>query len=186
VLHLNAVDVPLVAALAVVNTSILSSDVIANGDPATDAIGTGPFMLESWEPDQKTVLKANPDYWGDGPYVDGIEIRIIPEEASILAAMRAGEIDFALFNDPLIATLIDDPNITLNRTPDISYHVLQLRASVEPLNILEVRQAISCAIDRQRWWIRQRSEGSYRAVTMPPSVSGGRIVHTPDLDKRKS
>ncbi len=189
VLHLNAVDVPLVAALAVVNTSILSSDVIANGDPATDAVGTGPFMLESWEPDQKTVLKANPDYWGDGPYVDGIEIRIIPEEASILAAMRAGEIDFALFNDPLIATLIDDPNITLNRTPDISYHVLQLRASVEPLNILEVRQAISCAIDRQA--VVDTAALGEGEVTGPLTMPAFRLpvdelfCYTPDLDKAK-
>jgi hypothetical protein len=32
-----------------------------------NANGTGAFMLESREPDTKTVLKANPDYWGKGP-----------------------------------------------------------------------------------------------------------------------
>jgi peptide/nickel transport system substrate-binding protein len=82
--------------------------------------------------------------------VDAIEIRTIPDEASILAALRAGTVDFALLNDPLIATLlVDDENIVLHRTPTLSYNVLQLRAAVEPLNILEVRQAMSCAIDRQ-------------------------------------
>ncbi|MCI0714094.1 MAG: ABC transporter substrate-binding protein [Chloroflexi bacterium] len=150
VLNLTLPDVPLVAALTAVNTVILSSDVIANGDPTTDVVGTGPFVLDSWVPEEQTILSANPDFWGEGPFLDGIEIRIIPEEASILAALRAGEIDFALLNDPLIATLlVDEPGIILNRSADISYHVLQLRAAVEPLNILEVRQAISCAIDRQ-------------------------------------
>ncbi len=150
VLNLSLPDVPLVAALTSVNTVILSSDVIANGDPTTDVVGTGPFVLDSWEPEQKTILSANDDYWGEGPYLDGIEIRIIPEEASIMAAIRAGEIDFALLNDPLIATLlVGEADVVLNRTPDISYHVLQLRAAVEPLDKLEVRQAISCAIDRQ-------------------------------------
>jgi peptide/nickel transport system substrate-binding protein len=107
-------------------------------------------MLESWTPEEKTILQANPDWWGEGPFVDGIEMRVIPDEASILAALRAGEIDFALLNDPLIATLlIDDPTVTLNRAPSIAYHVFQLNAAREPLDKLEVRQAISCAIDRQ-------------------------------------
>jgi peptide/nickel transport system substrate-binding protein len=190
VLHLNTVDVPLLAALTSRNASILSSDVIANGDPAKDAIGTGPFMLDSWEPDQKTVLKANPNWWGDGPYLDGIEIRIIPEESSILAALRAGEIDFALFLDPLIATLVNDPNITLNRTPDIAYHALMLRASVEPLNILEVRQAISCAIDRQA--VIDTAALGEGQVTGPLTMPAWRVpldelfCYTPDLDKAKA
>ncbi|MCL4237357.1 MAG: ABC transporter substrate-binding protein [Anaerolineae bacterium] len=150
VLNLTLPDVPLVAALSSINTAILSSEVIASGDPTADVVGTGPFMLESWQPEEKTVLKANPSYWGDGPFVDGIEIRIIPDEATIMAALRAGEVDFVMFNDPLIATLpVGDATFTINRAPEISYHALQLRAAVEPLDKLEVRQAISCAIDRQ-------------------------------------
>ncbi len=150
VLNLSLPDVPLVTALTSVNLVIMSSDVIANGDPTVDVIGTGPFVLDNWEAEQKTELSANTDYWGEGPYLDGIEIRIIPEEATIMAALRAGEIDFALFNDPLIATLlIDQPGVVLHRTPDLSYHVMQLQPTREPLDKLEVRQAISCAIDRQ-------------------------------------
>ncbi|MCC6798974.1 MAG: ABC transporter substrate-binding protein [Anaerolineae bacterium] len=150
VLNLNTADVPLVGALTTVNAVILSSDVIASGDPTTDVVGTGPFKLDRWVPEEKTTLSANPDWWGEGPFVDGIEMRVIPDEASILAALRAGEIDFALLNDPLIATLlIGDPTIVLNRAPAIAYHVLQLNAARPPLDILEVRQAISCAVDRQ-------------------------------------
>ncbi|HML25030.1 MAG TPA: ABC transporter substrate-binding protein [Aggregatilinea sp.] len=150
VLNLSEPDVPLLAALATTNAVILSSDVIANGDPATETIGTGPFMLDSWVPEETTTLTANPNWWGDGPYVDGIEMRVIPDEASILAALRAGTVDFALLNDPLVATLlIDDPDVVLNRAPSIAYHVLQLNAANPPLDKLEVRQAISCAIDRQ-------------------------------------
>ena len=150
VLNLSIADVPLLTALSSANTMILSSDVIANGDPITDAIGTGPFVLESWTPEENTLLSANDNWWGEGPNIDGIEIRIIPDEATIFAALRAGEIDFAMLNDPLIATLpTDGSDVIINRAPDIAYLVLQLRASVEPLNILEVRQAIACAINRQ-------------------------------------
>lgn len=150
VLNLSLADVPLVAALATTNIAIIPSELIESGDPATTPVGTGPFKLDNWTPDEVTNLSAFADYWGEGPFVDGVEIRIIPDEATIMAALRAGEIDFAMFNDPLIATLpTGDADITINRAPDLSYHVLQLRASEEPLNILEVRQAISCAIDRQ-------------------------------------
>jgi len=150
VFNLSDPDVPLLAALATTNAAIVDSADIESGDVATVANGTGPFSLENWTPDQTTTLAANADWWGDGPQVDGIEIRIIPDETSILAALRAGTIDFALLNDPLVATLlVDDPTIVLNRVPSIAYHVLRLRGAVPPLDQLEVRQAISCAIDRQ-------------------------------------
>jgi peptide/nickel transport system substrate-binding protein len=150
VLNLSEPDVPLLTALASLNAAMVDSADIESGDVATVANGTGPFKLDSWTQDQTTTLLANADWWGDGPNIDGIQINIIPEEASILAALRAGTVDFALLNDPLVATLLkDDPTITLNRVPSLSYHVLQLRAAEPPLDKLEVRQAISCAIDRQ-------------------------------------
>lgn len=150
IFNLSGPDVPLLTALAGVNASIVPSEMIESGDFASTAIGTGPFKLDSWTPEEVTMLSANEDWWGEGPFIDGIEVRIIPDEASILAALRAGEIDFALLNDPLIATLlVDDPTVILNRVPAIAYHVLQLNPSREPMDKLEVRQAISCAIDRQ-------------------------------------
>jgi peptide/nickel transport system substrate-binding protein len=150
VFNLSEPDAPFLAALATVNAAIVDSADIESGDVATVANGTGPFKLDKWTPDQTTTLSANADWWGDGPNIDGIEIRIIPDEASILAALRAGTVDFANLNDPLVATLlVDDPTIVLNRVPTLSYHVFQLHATTAPLDKLEVRQAISCAIDRQ-------------------------------------
>jgi peptide/nickel transport system substrate-binding protein len=150
VFNLSEPDVPLLAALATTNAAIVDSADIESGDVATVANGTGPFVLDNWTPDESTQLSANADWWGEGPNVAGIDIRIIPDETSILAALRAGTIDFALLNDPLVATLlIDDESIVLNRAPSINYHVFQLRAAEPPLDKLEVRQAISCAIDRQ-------------------------------------
>lgn len=150
VFNLSQPDTPLLAALATVNAAIVDSADIESGDVSTVANGTGPFALAEWTPDVSTLLQANNNWWGGTPGVDAIEIRIIPDEASILAALRAETIDFALLNDPLIATLlIDDASVVLNRVPAISYHVLQLRAATPPLDNLKVRQAMSCAIDRQ-------------------------------------
>lgn len=151
VFNLSTADVPILAAMTSLNSAIVSSDVIANGaDFTKTAIGTGPFKLESWSPDEKTVLSANTEWWGGSLSIDGIEIRIIPDESSIVAALRAGEIDFAQLNDPVIATLLNgDPKVVLNKVSSLSYHVLQLNPSRSPMDKLEVRQAMSCAIDRQ-------------------------------------
>src|SRR5664279_4357465 len=151
VFHLSQPDAPMLTAMASVNASIVPAAMAQSGDFTSKAIGTGPFMLTNWTPDQSTTLTANKDWWNGAPGVDGIEIRIIPDETSILAALRAGTIDFAQLNDPTVATLLNnDPTVQLNRVTSLSYNVLQLNPSRTPMDKLEVRQAISCAIDRQQ------------------------------------
>jgi peptide/nickel transport system substrate-binding protein len=191
VFNLSEPDVPLLAALATTNAAIVDSADIESGDVATVANGTGPFSLTNWTPDETTTLTANAEWWGEGPNVDGIEIRIIPDEASILAALRAGTIDFALLNDPLVATLlIDDPAIVLNRVPSIAYHVLQLRSLVAPMDQLAVRQAISCAIDRQE--VLDTASLGEGVVTGPLTMAAFALptdelfCYTKDLDKAKA
>jgi peptide/nickel transport system substrate-binding protein len=151
IFNLSVADAPILAGMTSLNAAIVSSEAVAKGDFKSTAIGTGPFKLDSWTPDEKTVLSANKDWWGGAPAIDGIEIRIIPDETSIVAALRAGQIDFAQLDDPLAATQLEgDSKIILNRVPAISYNVLQLNPSRPPMDKLEVRQAMSCAIDRQQ------------------------------------
>jgi peptide/nickel transport system substrate-binding protein len=190
IFNLSAPDVPLLTALAGVNAAIVPSEMIEGGDFASTAIGTGPFKLDSWTPEEVTMLSANADWWGDGPFIDGIEVRIIPDEASILAALRAGEIDFALLNDPLIATLlVGDDTVILNRVPAIAYHVLQLNPSRTPMDKLEVRQAMSCAIDRQE--VLDTASLGEGTVTGPLTIPAFAIptsefaCYTKDLDKAR-
>lgn len=190
VFNLSTADVPLLAAMSSLNSAMVSAEAAASGDFTSTAIGTGPFKLESWVPEETTTLSANTDWWGDGPFVDGIEIRIIPDESSILAALRAGEIDFAILNDPLIATLlIDDSSVTLNRVPAIAYHVLQLNPSRAPMDTLEVRQAMSCAIDRQE--VLDTASLGYGTVTGPLTIPAYTVptdqyfCYQKDLDKAR-
>src|SRR6266704_1692831 len=61
---------------------------------AETAIGTGPFILERYDPNVKTVFKRNPDYYRDGqPYVDAVEWLVIPDESTGLAMYRTGQLD---------------------------------------------------------------------------------------------
>ncbi|MGR3660653.1 MAG: ABC transporter substrate-binding protein [Paracoccaceae bacterium] len=150
IFNLTQQDVPILTAMASMNAAIVSASEIASDSIGTNTVGSGPFKLESWEPNSKVVLVANPDWAGGTVGVDGIDISVLPDESAILAALRAGQIDFALLNDPLIATLVPGvADLKLNRVPSISYHVLQLNPSRAPMTELGVRQAISCALDRQ-------------------------------------
>ena len=150
VFNLSQPDVPVLAAMASVNAAILPASAIADGSVGTKAIGSGPFTLKSWDPNSKEVLVANPNWAGGKVGVDEIDIAVLPDETAILAALRAGQIDLALLNDPLVATLVPGvAGLKLDRTPSISYNVLQLNPSRGAMTNVKVRQAMSCAIDRK-------------------------------------
>ncbi|MCB1516296.1 MAG: ABC transporter substrate-binding protein [Hyphomicrobiaceae bacterium] len=150
VFHLSQPDAPILVAMATANASIVPAAEIAAGNIGTKTLGSGPFVLDDWQPNSKEVLSPNP-YWAGGKTgVDGITISVLPDETAILASLRAGQTDFALINDPLVATLVpSEPNLQLNRAAGLAYNVLQLNPSRAPMDNLKVRQAMSCAVNRQ-------------------------------------
>ncbi len=150
VFSLSEPDAPILVAMATTNAAIVPAAEIEAGTVGTKPIGSGPFVLDDWQPNAKDVLSPNP-YWAGGKTgVDGITISVLPDETAILASLRAGQTDFALLNDPLVATLVPtEPNLQLNRVAGLSYNVLQLNPSRAPMDNLKVRQAMSCAVNRQ-------------------------------------
>ena len=81
-----------------VNDGTFTDTWSADADPTT-VIGTGPFTIASYVPEERVVLSRNPDYWlqdADGnslPYLDRIVQVIVPDLAAELAAFRAGQTD---------------------------------------------------------------------------------------------
>jgi ABC-type transport system substrate-binding protein len=62
-------------------------------DPRTDQIGNGGFILEEWTPSVGLRYRRNPDYWNkDEPRIETLDIKIIPEYATQLAAFQAGQL----------------------------------------------------------------------------------------------
>jgi peptide/nickel transport system substrate-binding protein len=150
VFHLSQPDAPILIAMSTTNASIVPASEIAAGTIGTKAIGSGPFKLDEWDPNSKEVFSANPNWAGGKTGVDGITISVLPSESAILDSLRANQTDFALFNDPTVATLVpNEQNMTLNRIPGLAYNVLQLNPSRPPMDNQKVRQAISCAVNRQ-------------------------------------
>lgn len=149
VLVLAEPDGTLPAALADPNTAVLSAEAIADGSVGSEPMGTGAFAFDTWDQGQSVVLSAHDDHWGDGPHVDEVQFRVIPDESSLLAGMRAGEFHIGVMSDPSVVTQIDEGELTVERDPALAYRALMLNSERGPLGELEVRQAIACAIDRQ-------------------------------------
>jgi peptide/nickel transport system substrate-binding protein len=149
VLTLSGPDAGILAALASVNLAMLPSDATEQALAETPN-GTGPFTFRQRTPNQSIALEANPAFWGGAPALASLEFRVIPDETSIVSAMQSGNVDFAVFDDPLVAQSAEGSGLTVTKTPQLSYHVLQLNARQAPLDNLDVRLAIQCAIDRQQ------------------------------------
>ncbi|WP_375552457.1 ABC transporter substrate-binding protein [Rhodophyticola porphyridii] len=150
VLQLDGPDAPILNGLASVNAAIVPASAIAAGTIGTEIVGSGPFTLAERVPNANARLAAFEDWHGGDIAYDEIAVNVLPDETALLAALRAGQADFALINDPLVATLVPQTaGLELNAAPTLSYYVLQLNAAREPMGDLAVRQAIACAVDRQ-------------------------------------
>jgi peptide/nickel transport system substrate-binding protein len=125
-----------------------------------NAMGTGPYMVKEWQPDQRLVLVANPNYWGKNPTnVTEIVYTPIKSQATRLAALLSGETDLVLDPSPQdMARLRQSPNTKImdgveNRTIflGMDQHRDELPGSnvkgKNPLKDVRVRQALNHAID---------------------------------------
>ncbi|MCL4251445.1 MAG: ABC transporter substrate-binding protein [Anaerolineae bacterium] len=113
--------------------------------------GSGPYLLESWEPQVETVLVRNPNFYGDAPYFDRIIITNIPEAATQKVALESGEIDLALdLTSDQIAPLEGNPAISIYRGPGNIVHFLLMNEDPDiggPVSDPLVQRAIRLALD---------------------------------------
>src|SRR5262245_8089223 len=119
-------------------------------------IGTGPFLLESYEPNVKTIFKRNPDYFRQGlPYIDGVEWLVVQDESTGLAMYRTGQLDtgpggnWTVRQEDLEALKKSHPHLRYQDMLAINSTTIWMRTDQPPFNDVRVRRAISQAIDRQ-------------------------------------
>jgi peptide/nickel transport system substrate-binding protein len=161
------------------------------------ANGTGPYMLERYEPDVKTVMKRFPRYWGwadkRSGNVDELTLVVIKSDATRLAALASGEVDLVLdppFQD--IERLAKDPRITLLQMPDLGQQYFTFDQSRDELLNGDVK-------DRNPFKDRRVRQAVYHAINVNlilDKVLRGQAVPTgtflstrvdgspPDLDRR--
>jgi len=90
-------DPALLARLTGFHTTIVAPE-WASGGPdvvARESVGTGPYKFVSWSPNEDLVMEANEDYWGDVPSIKRVRLQTIVEQATRVAALRAGDVHVA-------------------------------------------------------------------------------------------
>jgi peptide/nickel transport system substrate-binding protein len=120
-------------------------------------IGSGPFMLKSYQKGSQIAFERNPDYYMKGqPYLDGVVIEITPDASARLSLLRAGKVDMAHmwgFMSAAEAKSVKQSNPEMVSAPvtNLASGIIYFRTDQPPFNDVRVRRAVSLAIDRKGW-----------------------------------
>ncbi len=214
VLKLKNADPTLVPALAMFNTGILPKAKYEATPGADDHAkakafaehpqGTGPFMMTDWARGQKMTFKRNPHYWGkaaDGqalPLLDEVEFQIIPDDATRMLKIKAGEVHGAEFVPySRVKEMQADANLRMELWPStrVAYIVLFSKETLKdgsknPLANKKLRQALNYAANKDAI-IAVTTQGlgkklqSFMSSVTPLNVLAG-PVYPYDLVKAKA
>jgi peptide/nickel transport system substrate-binding protein len=120
------------------------------------AIGTGPFLLERYEPNVKAVFTRHPEYFRTGqPYVDGVEWLVLEDESTGLALYRTGQIDcgpwhwWSVRQQDLEALKQTHPQLRYQDFLSNVTEAIFMRTDIPPFADVRVRRAVAHALDRQ-------------------------------------
>ena len=213
VIKLKHTDPAILAALTVFNTAILPEKAFEASAGTTDAdkaksfgehpIGSGPFILKSWDRGSDMKLVRNPYFWGVGedgkplPYLDSIDFQVIPDDATRILKLNSGELDGAEFIpysrvDELKAA--DNLNMELYPSTRVQMIGMNVRPQIggkdNPLSNSKVRQAMNYAVNKEAIiQIVTHGVGTQMTSFMSsatPLHSGDKPLYPYDLDKAKA
>lgn len=157
-----------------------------------NARGTGPFMIKSYTPKVGAVAVRNPDYWQQGrPYLDAVEMIVVPDAATMLAAYRTGRVDTGASTLALIGV---DAKRDLERSQaklrfaavsDFFTVNVVPNLTKPPFNDIRLRKAIFLAIDRQEMLTVNLSDSGHISGPLSWKLFPGWTWSEQDLMKRE-
>jgi len=120
-------------------------------DSATSApVGTGPFVFESWTPNDAIILSRNEDYWGEAPAFETMELRPVPDPQVALTNLYAGDIDIVAEPSNAVLDQVDEDRATVVRpSSSNSIAYVEMMGKSGKLADPNVRRALSHAFDRE-------------------------------------
>lgn len=119
---------------------------------ADQPIGNGPYMLEGpWEHQVRIPLIRNPDYYGTPGASDRIEVRLYSGIDPMVRDVQGGNLDlcFQCVSPGLISTARTEFGDRLLSVPTGSVAYIMLPTTVDPYSNVDLRRALSLAIDRE-------------------------------------
>jgi oligopeptide transport system substrate-binding protein len=136
-------------------------------------IGNGPFIIKEWVQNDHYTLVPNPNYWGVKPILTKIVFKEIQDANTALAAYENNELDQSGVPGGTESATMADPNLKpqILRYPTLTTYGLRFNMTTAPFDNALVRQAISCAIDRQSYIDKVRGGVGQVALSwIPPGM----------------
>jgi peptide/nickel transport system substrate-binding protein len=127
--------------------------IVPNGTTDFDkGIGTGGYILQSFEPGVRSLVKRNPNYWKEGrAHFDEVETILIADVAARTAALKTGQVDVINRPDMKTAHLLEKtPGINLIKTTGKKHYTIPMLTDTQPFDNNDVRMAMKYAIDREQ------------------------------------
>ena len=136
----------------VIEKSFAEKEAKNYGTPAGSIMCTGAYMLKSWTPGVGLVAVRNPHYWNPSvhPLAGQITLKPVPDAASVTAGLLTGAIqgDYAV-GLPTLDQLKDSSGVKVYQGPGWSSDVFAITSLKGVLGNLNVRRALSLALNRQ-------------------------------------
>lgn len=114
---------------------------------ATNVVGTGPYVLTEFAPNERVVLDRNPDYWGEQPAYDQIQLIMIDDDKAAEVALEAGELDFGIVSLASASRFEGNSDFEVIRMETNTYSWLGMNIENPKLADINVRQAIRYGVD---------------------------------------
>jgi peptide/nickel transport system substrate-binding protein len=142
-------------------------------------VGSGPYMLQSWDPGTEIVLVRNPNFRqlrGDAfnkgaPYADKFRLTVVSEEGVALNALETGELSAAYISTDIVDKVANNPkyNLVIKKVVN-NLLFLEFNETRAPFDDVNFRRAINYAIDRDA--AVKAAFGGYGAPELGPMASG--------------
>jgi len=122
------------------------------GTAAGGILATGPFVYQKWASGREIILKKNHNYWNKEKLalniVDTLIFKIIPEDTTRVIALQTGNADFCVnLPEDMLDQLAADKNLTFTIMDSFKLTYLALNTQRAPMNDVNVRKAISRAMN---------------------------------------
>ena len=165
----------------------------------THPIGTGPFMFESYDPRQETVLKANPKYFRGKPILEKAVIKYMPNVSSREFGLRTGELHIieGLNEAKWVDKISTFPEVSVKTFGPCETQMLHFNMANEIFKDIRVRKAVSYAINRSEvaaFMGESLAVPIYSAAMAPPAqgaltkkeAEAAGVVYEGDVAKAKA
>jgi len=120
-------------------------------DLATAPVGTGPYTVSSFKTGDNLTLVANPDYWGEAPYMSDVTLRYFTDATAQTNALLSGDVNLVagISQFQLVDQFKSNADFQVLEGASTGEVTLSMNNASEAFSDVRVRQAVMYAIDRQ-------------------------------------